>query len=329
MANYSLPGVQLTDITDIPPTPITAEASSSQRLPCFIGTASLTKEKYYESVARNTVGYIDNLVSFATGITSIIGAGTQSGLNDLVEGVDFTVNYLTGEVTWLIHTETRVIKSGVAGEELFSSLTDFASFATAVPGVNAKEGSQGIGLDIISGANSGLVVGQTYTFGVNGTEYSFNAASSGTDVSIGDVATSMNAALASSPFVAAFVTSDIVVSTSAAGVGNTVTLAAGALNDLFTALALTVAWTAFKVAVPGADATQGTQGLGLAIVGADDTGLLPDSRYYFKLNNNTYSILTGAGVTTYTLLAGLLDTALTAANVNVAITLGEDRKSVV
>lgn len=322
MGNYSLPGVQLTDITSIPAAPPTVEAGSSQRLPCIIGTASHQKAKMYEEVPRSTTGNVDNLIDYSTGIASIISAGTQRGLTDLFENVDFTVNSVTGEITWIVNTEVRAISNGVYGEELFNSLTDFALPAAPVAGVNAIPGSQGLGLDIISTANSGLLVNTTYEFSVNAVNYSITTPTPASGIiTVGDVALLMNAALAVSPFTATFVTNDIIVSTKLSGAGNTVTLAAGAANNIFTAFG--VLWTAFATAVPGANSTSGYQGLGLSVAAIDDTGLLPEMRYYFKINSAVYSILTGAGTTDYAALVALLNAALSGGTLSCAFTAGD------
>lgn len=315
---YKLPGVELTDVTNIQ----TASSSNTQRIPCFIGTASTVKTAYNEAVARANTGYVDNLLNYSTGITSILKAGTQIGLNDIVEGTDISVNKTTGEVTWLIHTETRAVASGVYGAELFASLDDFVTFGTAVNGVAATAGTALVGLDIIGTADSGLDLGTTYNFRVNGDSYSITTSSTSSVVTVNDVATLMNTALLATNFSVSFVTNDIVVSTKLTGVGNTVTLTAGAADDLFAEL---TGWTAFGTATAGADATSGYQGAGLSILGADDTGLNASSRYYFKVNGTTYSILTSSGTVTYTALAALLDTALSSANIDVDVYSGDLR----
>ncbi len=287
MSGYELPGVTLTDVTDIK----TAILSSTQRIPCFIGTASNQKTVVNEQVTRSTSGLVDQLVNYTTGITSVVKAGSQKGLSDIKENVDFSLNYNTGEITWLTNSESRSISSGVYGLELFKSLTTFAAFATATKGTDATSGKQGFGLDIIATADSGLALNTTYTFRVNTVDHSITTPSFGSFVSVATVAELVNTALASTQFTAEFSISDIYIINSVTGSSSTVTLAEGdSGNNLFSSL---TGWSAFKTAVTGAVATSGKQSLGLTVVGTDNTGLAASTRYYFKINGVTVGIATG------------------------------------
>ncbi len=314
MSGYELPGVTLTDVTDIK----TAILSSTQRIPCFIGTASNQKTVVNEQVTRSTSGLVDQLVNYTTGITSVVKAGSQKGLSDIKENVDFSLNYNTGEITWLTNSESRSISSGVYGLELFKSLTTFAAFATATKGTDATSGKQGFGLDIIATADSGLALNTTYTFRVNAVDHSITTPSSGSFVSVATVAELVNTALASTQFTAEFSISDIYIINSVTGSSSTVTLAEGdSGNNLFSSL---TGWSAFKTAVTGAVATSGEQSLGLTVVGTDNTGLAASTRYYFKINGVTYSFTTSTGTVTYTDLVTLLNTALSGTTITAALT---------
>jgi hypothetical protein len=311
---YSLPGVTITEINQT----ATPNPTSSQRVPCFIGAASPYKRVKNEQVTRTSSGYVDQLTYYTTGIYEIESAGSQIGLNDLQENVDFTVNTATGEVTWVINTETKTIASGTKGYDLFESMTGFSALDTAVSGVAATPGYQEAGLDVVSTVNAGLS-GDTYYFKVNGTEYAFSTTSTGAALtSYADVVNAINVALINggAPARATFVTNDIRFTNTTAGAGNDVTLAAGTSGtDLFASL---TGWTAFDTAVAGADATSGYQEFGMTISGGDASGLAATTRYYFRLNGTEYSILT-ASTLTYTAVAALIHAQITTAGFTCAV----------
>jgi len=306
-SGYTLPGVTITEITQT----ATPNASSSQRKPCFIGAASPYKREKNEAITRTSSGLVDQLTYYTTGIYEIESAGTQIGLNDLVEDTDFTVDTTTGEITWIINTETKTISGGTYGADLLTSLTHFSAVGTPVAGVDATGGYQEVGLDVVHTSICGLV-GDTYYFTVNGTEYYFSLTSTGAStMDYDDVVDSMNAALVGAGVTASFVTNDIRVTHDTAGAGNNIALAAGSSGtDLFSSL---TGWDSFDTAVPGADATSGYGGFGMTITacGGQASGLSAASRYYFTLNGTEYTILT-ASTLTYAAIAALINTAITA-----------------
>lgn len=310
-SGYTLPGVKITEITQT----ATPNASSSQRKPCFIGTASAYKRASNEEITKTSTG-IDQLVYYTTGIYEIEEAGTQIGLNDIIEDTDFTINKTTGEITWIVNTETRVISGGVKGADLLTSLTNFSAVDTPTNGVAATGGYQEVGLDVVHTSICGLT-GDTYYFKVNGTEYHFALTSTGAlTTDYDDVVTNMNTALVGAGVTASFVSNDIRVTHSTAGAGNNIALTAGTSGtNLFASL---TGWSAFDTAVPGADATRGYGGFGMTITGASASGLLASSRYYFTLNGTEYSILTASALT-HTDIAALINTAITAAGFQAAV----------
>jgi hypothetical protein len=311
-SGYTLPGVQITEITQT----ATPNASSSQRKPCFIGAASAYKRESNEEITRGSTGAVDQLAYYATGIYEIESAGTQIGLNDLVEDTDFTIDTTTGEISWITNTETRTISGATYGADLLTSFTHFSAVNTAVAGVAATGGYQEVGLDVVHTSICGLV-GSTYYFTVNGTEYHFTITSTGAEtMDYDDVVTEMNTALIGAGVTASFVTNDIRVTHDTGGTGNNIALTAGSSGtDLFSSL---TGWDAFDTAVPGADATSGYQELGMTIAGSGASGLSAASRYYFKVNGTEYSILT-VSTLTYTAIAALMDTAVTAAGFTIAV----------
>lgn len=70
---------------------------------------------------------------------------------------------------------------------------------------------------------------------------------------------------------------------------------------------------------------KGYQTCGLVIESTDDTGLLPNTIYYFKVNNIQYSITTGSGVVTYADLVTLMDASLNTAGFDVIISNNDIR----
>jgi hypothetical protein len=92
--SYSLPGTIIEEVTS----PGSVNPSSTQRTPCFIGTASARILVKGEEVIRSSTGLSDELEYTADGIYSIELCGSQKGLNDFEEGVDFD---LTGDhIIW-------------------------------------------------------------------------------------------------------------------------------------------------------------------------------------------------------------------------------------
>lgn len=100
---YRLPGTIIEEVTQ----PSSVNVSSSQRTPCFIGTASDYIKVNYEAVIRSSTGLADDLVYSDNGIHEIIQIGSQRGLRDYVEGTHF--NLTNDQVVW---TSTGVITVG-------------------------------------------------------------------------------------------------------------------------------------------------------------------------------------------------------------------------
>lgn len=105
---YRLPGTVITEVTE----PQSVNISSSQRTPCFIGTASENVKVKYEEVVRSSSGLIDELAHTADGIASIIAVESQRGLGDFTEGTHFNLTddsiewtssgYLTAGATYFV-----------------------------------------------------------------------------------------------------------------------------------------------------------------------------------------------------------------------------------
>ena len=92
--SYSLPGTIIEEVTS----PGSVNPSSTQRTPCFIGKASAYVLVKNEEVIRSSTGLADDLEHTTDGIYSIELCGSQKGLNDFEEGVDFDI---TGDqIVW-------------------------------------------------------------------------------------------------------------------------------------------------------------------------------------------------------------------------------------
>lgn len=92
--SYSLPGTTIEEVNS----PGSVNPSSTQRTPCFIGQASTYILVKSEEVIRSSTGLSDDLAHTTDGIYSIELCGSQKGLNDFEEGVDFD---LTGDhIIW-------------------------------------------------------------------------------------------------------------------------------------------------------------------------------------------------------------------------------------
>ena len=288
--SYKLPGTEITEIGQtVTPTP-----SSTQRKPCFIGKASTYKTSLYESLVRGTT---DTLAYGSYGIYSILQAGTQKGLSNLTEGTDFSVNSSTGVITWITNTETKVISGNIYGLNLFSNLTNFSAFATAVSGTNATSGYQGVGLNVTAVTNSGITSTGTYSFRVNTVNYNITATVGET---INDIITLMQAQVTGAGFTVALINADIRITNNSTGVSASVTLAAGTGTDLFANL---TSWTSFAAAVAGTNATSGYQKVGLVTSAGTASGLSANTRYYFSVNGTEYFITTSTGVTIANVIA--------------------------
>ena len=164
---YQLPGTYIEEIASPP----TANPTSSQRKPCFIGKASPYKRILNESVTRSSISNIDALVHSSAGIYSIISVGSQVGLSDFTENVQYSLTS-TGEISWKINSESQVVASGSVGSDLIAALG--TTLATSVIGANASSGYQGWGFSIsVTGASStGLTDDRTAGY----QEWGFSAA---------------------------------------------------------------------------------------------------------------------------------------------------------
>ena len=297
--SYKIPGTTVTEIGQtVTPTP-----SSTQRKPCFIGKASTYKTALYESLVRGTS---DTLAYGSYGIYSILEAGTQKGLSNLTEGTDFTVNSSTGNITWITDTETKVISGNIYGLNLFSHLTNFSAFATAVSGVNATSGYQGVGLNVTAVTDSGITSTGIYGFKVNTVNYNITATVGNT---INDIITLMQAQVTGAGFTVALINADIRITNNSTGSSANVTLAAGTGVNLYAKL---TSWTNFASAVAGTDATSGYQKVGLSTTSSAASGLSANTRYYFSVNGTEYFITTSTGVTNANIVS-LIDAAVVGA----------------
>lgn len=100
---YRLPGTVIEEITQ----PQSANISSSQRKPCFIGVASANVLVEYEEVTRSSTGLADSLAYTSCGIYSVTAVGRQRGLSDIVAGTDYN---LTGDQ--IVFTSGSVLTAG-------------------------------------------------------------------------------------------------------------------------------------------------------------------------------------------------------------------------
>lgn len=317
MLGYQLPGVTIREVG----TTTTPRPSSTQRVPCFIGKASPYKRERYEAVTRGAIGAVDTLTYGSYGVYDVEEIGTQRGLSDIIVDKDVTVNLTNGEITWLINTETVTVSGGTFGYDLFTSLSTFEEFDTAVNGQAATSGYQELGLTVLSTQDTGLAGGDAYYFKVNGTEYSFILTSGGT-LTYTELAENMHNQVKNNGFTVSFVTSDIRVTNNTTGASSTVTLAAGTSGtDLFSSIA---DFTSFDSAVGGKDATSGYQELGLNIDGATSSGLLASTRYYFRVNGTEYNFKTTTAPT-FTEVVTLMHNQISAAGFSVSLTGGDIR----
>ena len=309
--SYKIPGTTVTEIGQtVTPTP-----SSTQRKPCFIGKASTYKTSLYETLVRGTS---DTLAYGSYGIYSILQAGTQKGLSNLIEGTDFSVNSSTGIITWITDTETKVISGNIYGLNLFSHLTGFTSFATAVSGVNATSGYQGSGLNVTAVTNSGITSTGVYSFKVNTVNHNITATVGNT---INDIITLMQAQVTGAGFTVSLTNADIRITNNSTGSSANVTLAAGSGTDLFAHL---TGWASFATAVPGTDATSGYQKVGLNTTSSTASGLSASTRYYFSVNGKEYFITTSTGLT-FANIVSLINAAVTGDGVTVTFASSDIR----
>jgi len=315
---YRLPGTVIEEI-EIPGAP---NPTSTQRKPCFIGKASPYKKILFESVTR-VAGTVDKLEQYSTGIYRILQCGTQRGLNDIIEGVDISVNLTTGDITWLVNSESNTITGGVVGTGLLGALSTTPD--PSVPGSNATSGYQEFGLTgIVGTAGCGLSVG-AYEIKIGTT--------SGSQVNYSVVVTSgmtyqglvnaINTQLSSTSFAVSIVGGDIRVTNTTTGSSSTVSIGAGTSNDLLAALSATP-----ETAVAGQDATSAYQEFGLTgIVGGTSSGLIAGNVYYINVNSKQYGIMLDTGATTYSDLVSKLNAAISSDGFNVAIVGGDIRIS--
>jgi len=91
---YRLPGTRIEEQT----LPQSVNISSSQRIPCFIGTASNYVKVTYEPVIRSSTGLSDSLAYTSSGIHAVSQVGSQRGLNDYVQGIHF--NLTNNKIVW-------------------------------------------------------------------------------------------------------------------------------------------------------------------------------------------------------------------------------------
>lgn len=103
---YTLPGTTIDEVT----TPSSANITTTQRLICFIGTASASKTSKNEAVVRTSTGatpLADDLTYTDEGISAVSVCGSQKGLNDYVAGTHYD---LTGnQIVW---TSSGVVTNG-------------------------------------------------------------------------------------------------------------------------------------------------------------------------------------------------------------------------
>lgn len=100
---YRLPGTIIEEVTS----PKSVTPTTTQRVPCFIGTASAYIKVKNEEVVRSSTGLADDLAYTSEGISEVIACGSQAGLSDYVEGTHFD---LTGDqIVW---TSSGVVTIG-------------------------------------------------------------------------------------------------------------------------------------------------------------------------------------------------------------------------
>lgn len=100
---YELPGTVIEEVT----TPASVNPTSTQRMPCFIGTASAYVKVTHEEVTRSSTGLADNLTYTSYGIYEIISCGSQKGLDDFTEDTHFN---LTNDQ--IVFTSSGVVTAG-------------------------------------------------------------------------------------------------------------------------------------------------------------------------------------------------------------------------
>ena len=131
---YTLPGTYITEI----PTAVTPSVGSTQRIPCFVGTASAYKTVNYESVVRTSTGLTplaDSLVYTSSGIYSVTSVGSQKGLIDYKVGINY--NVVNNKIVWVDSTQIAngatyyVTYSYMRAEEDYGFKT-FNSYASLV-----------------------------------------------------------------------------------------------------------------------------------------------------------------------------------------------------
>ena len=91
---YTLPGTIIEEIQN----PASVNPTTSQRTPCFIGTASEYVKVTYEAVIRSSTGLADDLAYTSEGIYEVVQCGSQRGLGDYVEGTHF--NLIGDQIVW-------------------------------------------------------------------------------------------------------------------------------------------------------------------------------------------------------------------------------------
>lgn len=308
---YQLPGSTITEVGQS----VTARPSSTQRKPCFIGKASAYKKVTYESHIRGTS---DVLTYGSEGIYSVLQVGTQKGLSDLTEGVDFSLDTGTGIITWITNTETKTISSGIYGLDLFANLDNFSAFDTAIAGVNATSGYQEVGLTVTATTDAGITSTGVYSFRVNTVNYNITATIGDT---IATIISLMDAQVTGAGFTVALINSDIRITNDTTGSSSTVTLAAGTGTDLFAVLPT---WSTFDTAVAGTNATSGYQEVGLVTLSSNASGLTASTKYYFTVNGTEYSITTSTGLT-FADIVSLIDAEVSGDGITVSFTGGDIR----
>jgi len=100
---YRLPGTIIEEVTN----PASANPTSTQRTPCFIGVASDTVKVSNEEVTRGAVGLADDLAYTSEGIDSVILCGSQRGLGDYIEGTHFDL--VGDQIVW---TSSGIVTPG-------------------------------------------------------------------------------------------------------------------------------------------------------------------------------------------------------------------------
>jgi hypothetical protein len=100
---YKLPGTTIEEVTQ----PSSVNISSSQRTPCFIGTASDYIFIKQEEVIISSTG--TNVLDYSScGLYEVSAAGTQKGLSDIVEGTAFDI--VANNIVW---TSAGLINLGI------------------------------------------------------------------------------------------------------------------------------------------------------------------------------------------------------------------------